>query len=414
MDLGRPEKILFITSGQPSLNPRIVKEADALANAGYSVTMLYAYWNEWGAEFDTQLIATKKWKAICIAGDPKKKWLIYFISRVIYKLANLINRLLIGKVITKLAISRPTYFLIRAAKKQKADLYIGHNMGALPATVKAAKFNNKLCGFDAEDFHRYETSDNNNNIDVILKAHLENKYIPQLSYFTTSSPQIANSYQQIFADLKPVVLLNVFPKNLLKLSGQNINKPLKLFWFSQTIGVNRGIEDIIGSLQLLDKKQFELHLLGSQLPDSKLIIDKLNKSGIVIKLYDPIFPDDIVNFATQFDIGLALENKVPFNRDVCLTNKIFTYMQAGLAIIASNTEAQQDFMNKVPQIGYTYPKGNSKKLAEILLNYSQNSDELMKCKTESLRLAHYQYNWETESLKFLQLVKDTLATGRNV
>ena len=57
------KKILIITTGQPSLNPRMVKEADALSAAGHEVEVLYQYWNEWASEMDASLLKTKKWKA---------------------------------------------------------------------------------------------------------------------------------------------------------------------------------------------------------------------------------------------------------------------------------------------------------------------------------------------------------------
>jgi glycosyltransferase involved in cell wall biosynthesis len=399
--------IVLVSSGQPSLNPRLVKEADALTDAGYEVTVLFSYWNTWGTEFDKQLLPAKKWKAVCVGGDPEHNRVTYFMSRLIYKLAQSINSKKSGAMI-EFAIARASYFLISAAKKHQADLYIGHNLGALPAVVAAAKANNKPCGFDAEDFHRNETSDDSNTADVILKTNIENKYLPRLNYFTASSPQIANAYRQLYPALKPVVLLNVFPKSIVQINASRAASPLKLFWFSQTIGADRGLDDIINALLLLPKHQFELHLLGSTANSSKTFINQLLHSNVNINLHLPVAPDQVIAFASQFDIGLALENNKPINRDICLTNKIFTYMQAGLAIIASDTTAQQHFINNNPQIGSTYPKHNAQQLATIISNYYTDQTRLLACKENALQLAHQQYNWEVESLKFLDTVKQTL------
>ncbi len=256
-------KIVLISSGQPSLNPRLVKEADALADAGYNVTVLYAYWNDWGTELDRTLIPSKKWEAICVGGDPHQKKLTYFFSRLIHKLAKTINQKTSGKILVDLAIGRSGYFLIRAAKRYRADLYIGHNPGALAATVKAAKANKKLCGFDAEDFHRNEVSDNNTDPDVILKTRLEERYIPQVNYLSVSSPLIASAYKKLFPDKELTVILNVFPLgSQVSLPVYLPEGPLKLFWFSQTIGPARGLEETINALDLLKEYPFELHLLG--------------------------------------------------------------------------------------------------------------------------------------------------------
>ncbi|NNU34835.1 glycosyltransferase [Mucilaginibacter sp. S1162] len=83
-------------------------------------------------------------------------------------------------------------------------------------------------------------------------------------------------------------------------------------------------------------------------------------------------------------------------------------MQAGLAIIASDTIAQKDFITKNPTIGYTYPAGDVKAMAIILSNYYKDRPFLTVAKNEALRLGHEQYNWEFESIKFLKIVEHTL------
>jgi glycosyltransferase involved in cell wall biosynthesis len=403
------KKIVLVTSGQPTLNPRLLKEADALADAGYEVTVLYSYWNAWGAAFDSQLLPTKKWKAICAGGNPEQDKLTYFLSRLFYKIANKIK----SKSLIEFAVARPAYYLIREAKKHQADLYIGHNLGALPAVVIAAKANNKPCGFDAEDFHRNETSDDANNADVLLKSQIEDKYLPQLNYFSTSSPQIADAYKTLYPALNPIVLLNVFRSDDRVKNRQVAGGPIKLFWFSQTIGANRGLQDVVGALRLLDKAHFELHILGSTQHSDPAFIDELTNSGISLTFQKPVHPDELTAFAAQFDIGLALEPGFAMNNNLALSNKIFTYMQAGLAIIASNTAAQQDLLKTNPSIGYAYPKGNITALAAILSSYHTNRSQLTYNQNEALRLAHEQYNWEMESQKFLDLVRQTLSPKGN-
>jgi glycosyltransferase involved in cell wall biosynthesis len=387
----------------------MVKEADALADAGYNVTVLYVYWNAWGTALDKVLIPSKKWKAICVGGGPQQRKGAFFLSRLIHKIAKIVNQKTGGKLFSDLAIGRAGYFLTRAAKKYKADIYIGHNLGALPATVKAAKANKKPCGFDAEDFHRNEVSDNINDPDVLLKTHLESKYIPYLNYLSVSSPLICKAYQNLYPDVNPITILNVFPNNL-KVEQPILNQdgPIKLFWFSQTIGLHRGIEDVINALEFLKNYPFELHLLG--LP-AKDVSSNFENESISIHFHEPIMPDEIPAFASQFDIGLAVENSTPLNRDLCLTNKIFTYLQAALAVVASDTTAQQNLIHQYPAVGKVYQKGDSEALAEVLLYYHQHRELLVKTRRAALSVARDQLNWENESGKFLGIVKQTLNSG---
>jgi glycosyltransferase involved in cell wall biosynthesis len=400
-------KIVLISSGQPSLNPRLVKEADALADAGYAVTVIYSYWNDWGTRLDQELIPSKKWKATRVGGDPAEKKFTYLISKLIYKAARAVNKMSGGKSFAEPAIARPSYFLMREAKRHAADIYIGHNLGALPATVAAAEANKKLCGFDAEDFHRFEMSDDLGDPDVALKALIEDRYIPQLNYLTASSPLIAEAYRKLFPEKKPAVILNVFPVDP-NVPEPMINRdgPLKLFWFSQTIGPNRGLENVISALRNLPGYPFELHLLGYRQTD--FLSDEQN---LDIRFHEPVASDQIPLLASVFDIGLAAENSVPYNRDICLTNKIFTYMQAGLAIVASDTLAQVKLMSEHRDAGTIYRQNDIDALTDILLDYHKNREKLLEARKASLNMARKTLNWETEKARLLGLVENMLESN---
>jgi glycosyltransferase involved in cell wall biosynthesis len=401
-------RIVLVTSGQPSLNPRLVKEADALSLAGHEVTVLYTYWNDWGTTFDGPLLKSKPWKAIRAGGDPQQKPLTYLLSRILHKVAILGAKKLSLAYFAELAISRNSYWLTKTASAYDADLYIAHNPGALPAAVKTAKLQGKPCGFDAEDFHRNEVSNDLHHFDVLLKTHIENKYIPQTDYLTVSSPQIAEAYRKLFPTKKPVVILNVFNKNPdINIMNKNPGTPLKLFWFSQTIGTKRGIEEVLKALSTIKDREFELHLMGKlQYNISKEYFEMLSgHTSHRLHFHDPVAPDELTAFSSQFDLGLALEPAFSFNNDMALSNKIFTYMQAGLAIIASKTQAQHALLERYPEIGKLYEIGNVHSLSKTLLYYSENTDELDKARQASFNLAQTSLNWETEQSKFLKIIQ---------
>ncbi len=389
----------------------MVKEADMLAANGYNVTVMYAYWNDWGTRLDDELLATKKWKAIRVGGDPVHQPFVYFLSRLIYKLASLFARWTGARWFTTAAVARSSFFLVSEAKKHQADLYIGHNLGALPATVIAAKKHSKPCGFDAEDFHRNELSDNETDFEVKLKTQIENKFILMVTYFSASSGPIANAYQQLYPMLYPLVIRNVFSKKNIAASPlvNNYNKPLKLVWISQTIGPNRGLETLIEALDMIGP-EFELHLLGQSTVEFNKL---LNRGKTKLHFYAPISSDQLAAFAALFDIGLALEPGFSINNNLALSNKIFTYLQAGLAIIASDTTAQQGFLNQHPSVGKLYKKGSPESLAQILSYYHHNREQLFETRGLALQLAREELNWETEKEQLLKLINSVITAANN-
>lgn len=403
-------KIVLITSGQPSLNPRLIKEADALTNAGHQVTVIYQYWNEWGTAFDKELLKEKKWGAYQVGGSPMQQRLIYWFSRLRYKLANLAIDLIGFKgVLPEMSIGRCTQMFVKKAKSIKADLYIGHNLAALPAVVKVAKFHRSKCGFDAEDLHRFET---NIESEIKLKAYIENKYFDKVDYLTTSSPQIAKKYTELFPTLIFHQILNVFPKTKVTSQASN-NRSIKLFWFSQTIGLSRGVQDVIKSLKIIEELAIEFHILGYLNERCKRSLDELVLSlnftnPPCIKFYQPITASKIPDFASQFDIGMATEPGFSINNHLALSNKLFTYLQAGLAIVATETIAQRKFICEHSYVGVSYEIGNVQQLANILLNYVQNSTLLERHRAGSRSLFETTLNWNREALKFLSIVDNVL------
>ncbi|WP_316782801.1 glycosyltransferase [Pedobacter frigiditerrae] len=407
-------KIVIVTSGQPSLNPRLVKEADALSDQGFIVTVIYQYWNDWGTVIDLKLLKSKKWTAVHTGGNPDNKKFQYLISRIKHRIGNLLARYIGMKYgIAEFAIKRNVNGLLDKAKSIKADLYIAHNLGALPVAVLASKKHYSKCGFDAEDFHRQEQTDNENSLAFRLAQFIEDKYLPSVDYLTVASPLIGKEYKKFYPKLNPIIINNVFPafciqEKKLRAEGEK----LKLFWFSQTIGKERGIEDVIKAVALLKRKHISLTLLGN--------IDEANKTYFLsladdfrleqeqLKFISPISPDKIFELANKHDIGLAIESGFCLNNDIALSNKIFTYLTSGLAVIASETSAQKEFLNKYTTIGFSYSIGNVEALATLINNFDINRELLQQTKFASYSLARESMNWELESKKFISLIEKTL------
>jgi len=386
------KNIVLISPFPPAQNPRLLKEYHTLKACEYNVKVLFASRDEWANSFDNT-----NQDFILVGG--KKGDFNYFFTRLIFKF-------FIKPFYKDFSIHAISFFQYLKLRKFKADLYIGHNLAALPIVVKAAKFYNAKCGFDAEDFHRQEVSDNIDSKEYRLAKYIEDKYLAQLDYITAASPLIAAEYKKLYPSLNPVVINNVFPmQNLPSFKNlEGLRTPLKLFWFSQTIGKGRGLEDVIAAMHLLKSDNLELHLLGNVSADSKLYFQSL-ANKIQIYYYEPIPPDDIFEFASKFDIGLALEPAFCLNNDLALSNKLFSYAVSGLTVIASKTSAQKQFMETYPSIGKTYKIGNSVALATILKYYSENRNNLNITKKASFDLAKNELNWEIESKKFMDTIK---------
>mgnify|MGYP000111215627 CR=1 FL=1 len=52
-------KICLVTPGHPSKNPRLVKEADALVESGYEVSVVAGDYHPWGHDADEQYVKVR-------------------------------------------------------------------------------------------------------------------------------------------------------------------------------------------------------------------------------------------------------------------------------------------------------------------------------------------------------------------
>ena len=307
--------------------------------------------------------------------------------------------------------NRTNHQLLGKVFKLKADLYIAHNLGALPVAVKAAKKYKTKSYIDFEDY--YSGIWNENSIQFKNSKWIENKYIPFVSHSTAASPLIRDQYKKEYDNIDPLIILNVFSKKFLveKPLQYSDNNELKLFWFSQTVGKGRGLEEVIKTMGKL-KANVSCTFLGSCNVEIKtdlfnLAIEVGLKKNQIIFL-DPVSPFEIFEIAAQHHIGLALEFEDTINRNICLTNKIFTYLLSGLAIIATDTLAQKQFLNTYKGIGNYYSKQNIQEFVELISNYQNNPDLLNQHRLKALQLANEKLNWEEEQKQFLSLIKKEL------
>lgn len=408
------KQIVLITTGQPSSNPRIVKEAISLSEIGYEVTVIYNFWVSWALNYDKKIIEENpKIHWFEVGGNPINKKYSYYYTRIRHKIYKEIYRFNPGLLSSALRSEARCYKeLLKKAISLKADLYVAHNLAALGVAANAAKATGSKFGFDAEDFHRGQVSINS--LEYFRIKLMEDKFIPDAIYITAASPLISEQYEILYHK-KAYLINNVFSIKYLSNQTKEVKLPISLFWFSQTVGKERGLEDIILALRKFTAKDYTLTILGKsdyQIRDYlNTLLESEIENKVRISFIDPLDPEKIFKLAAQHDIGLAIEVPEEFNRQICLTNKIFTYLLAGNAILFSETSAQNEFLKKNPQIGSIYKSKDISKLVSILKYYLDDLNKLNYKKNASLNLAKEVYNWENEQESYRSIINKVLVSN---
>ncbi len=410
--------ICILTGGQPSSDPRLVKEADALAEAGHEVQVL-AVAAPWSQARDAQLVARRRWSCRFVGGLPDNQRMRYYWTRLRHAAARRAPGRLAGVTpITRWATSRAVPELTVAARRVRAELYIAHGSDALFAAERATRAHNALLGYDAEDFLPGMHAPSHP-VRPVERARVaaECRLMRHCSYLTAASPGIAAAYADHCHLPQPTPILNVFPLDQRPPAFRPTadDGPLTLYWFSQTIGPGRGLEDAVLALGNLRDCDVELHLQGFWAPGYRQSLFALAAEAGVdpqrIISHDPAHPDDLVSIAAGYDVGLALERRLPVNRDVCLTNKVFTSLLAGNALVMTGTQAQRALGEELGQGAFCYTPGDIDALASQIRRWHHDRGSLDVARHSSWDWGTRRFNWDREKETFLTLV-DAVLSGR--
>lgn len=394
-------RILFITTKQPSTNPRMRKSADTLANAGYEVHVCYAFNTLWADDADLPIFQNAKWTKERVGGHPVEEKRAYFISRLIRKFNE-------GRGYLEGALCRSMNSFIRHGVRWNPDLVIGHNPGALAPAVEISRRLKIPVVFDAEDFHRGESYWVRVQKTSGIKD-LEDRYILQLSGMTTAAPLITQAYQHLYPSVPISTVNNAFPCSKNAHRPKPHSGPLKIVWFSQNVGLDRGLQEFIKGMNTAPDVPIELSILGNTEPNITCTLEGMVRSGAQgLSFHATRSQEQLFNFLAEHEIGLALEKPLAYNREICRTNKLYTYPLTGCFMLASSTKSQNQFLEEFPQAGKIVDLDDPKSIANALASAYENREELLKCRVAAWELGQAALNWETESDQLLNVVNQTL------
>jgi glycosyltransferase involved in cell wall biosynthesis len=225
---------------------------------------------------------------------------------------------------------------------------------------------------------------------------IERHVLPAAAFATAGSQPIAEAYADKYG-VRPITINNVFPLPTEEPHRDRAPGPrLRLYWFSQVVGPGRGLEDAIEAAGLLDRPVW-LGLLGWNGGDYPVTLrDWAARSfpKLSLELLGNRPAEEMVDVARHADVGLALETGQPLNRDLCCTNKIFTYVLAGLAVAGTATRGQRPVLEDLGEGGWLYPPGDGAALARGLKRWADDPHTLQRAKQAAWAAAKRRWHWE--------------------
>jgi glycosyltransferase involved in cell wall biosynthesis len=402
-------RICSITPHQLLNNPRLVREADALAGAGHDVRVIAVKMLPAQSARDAEIVRGTRWRAEFVnieRGSAPSTW---FLTGARQKIATKLWRgVRRGAYLATLAYSRTSVETIRLATAEPADLVIAHTHPMLGPAFFAARTLGCRWGFDCEDILSEEYGEGiDKPAHQALVRAIEASFIPRADYVTVASAEFSRWLRDHYG-VDSTLISNVpsladAPAEM-RPGYPDARDHLSLYWFSISVGPLRGIEDAIRALPLLSVPA-KLHIRGRMLPsfepELRALIQSLQLTDRVV-IHDLIGPKDVVRAAAEHDIGLVLTQPCCENHELAVPNKIYTYMMAGMAVGATATRGHRSAVPAIGKIGFEYQPGNHAEFAAKVNALIAAPGALRAAREEAFRLARTRFNWEYEQRRLVE------------
>jgi hypothetical protein len=398
-------RICVITAGHLSTCPRMVKAADALTRAGHRVRVVSTRHHAWAEDADARLAEGRGWARWQVVNYDRAS------ARRTYTWSGVRRRAALAACtpwtaarvplgIAARAYSRVHSELVAAALAEPCDLFYGGTTGALAAAGEAASRANVPFALDLEDFHSAEQQGSDAEVINALASRIERELLPRAAALTAAGRAIRDEYEHCYR-VDPTSVNNVFPLPSIApaIEPRRVGDPLRLYWFSQTIGPQRGLEEVVAAVGHAGVPA-ELHLRGRACEGYTARLRRMAAAAapsLQVFAHEPIGADTVVDSCRPYDIGLAVEQPLVRSRALCLTNKALTYPLAGLALVVTSTAGQQPFAADLGEGALCYEPGNVAALADGLTRWFADPLRHASARRAAWAAAVRRWHWEHPS-----------------
>jgi glycosyltransferase involved in cell wall biosynthesis len=403
--------VLILTSAHLCRNPRVVKEATALGTAGHDVTVMSISVQERFERMDRELMRGLPFKRVTLdyAAENLSARLADFCQRS----ATWAARRLCSELEVETAQTLgPARALLRFARGFPADLTIVHTEIPIWAAQHLIRDGRRVA-VDVEDWYSEDLlyADRQSRPLKLLRS-AEEYALRHAVYSSATAQSMADALTDAYQCPPPMVIRNSFPLQPRSRADRPATTGAPSFiWFSQTIGPGRGLELFFAAWARTTQPS-KVYLLGDERPGYRQkLLARLPESRRGDLHFIPLVtPEELPAKLAEFDIGLALEPRWPLNRNITITNKILQYMNAGLAIIATDTAGQQEIMAAAPDCGLLISAHETTEYAAKLDTLLGDHARLRAAQLAARAAAEREFCWERETPRLLAAVRGALSS----
>jgi len=384
----------------------VLKEASTLGRAGYRVTVLTVASQQRYEAFDREILSDAPFRRVVV--DHVSRGWTALARSLPSRAATWLARRVAHYGLKSAQTLGPAGALSHRARTLRADLTIVHNELGLRIGVERLRHGGRVAA-DIEDWHSRDLLPSAQiSRPLRLLDRWEAILLRRAAYASTTSFVLASALQAAYGGSMPVVIRNSFPIQpdpaVLPRPG-----PPAFLWFSQTIGPGRMLEPFIEAW-ILTRLPSRLCLLGAV--DSAYRTELMNRVPTerrrCVEFLPVVPPWELPSVIARHDIGLAIEDSVPENRNYTITNKILQYLNAGLAVLATGTAGQREVLAQAQGAGLILNLRDTGETVALLDALIANPERIAEMGASARKAAEAVFCWEKDEPRLLACVATAL------
>jgi glycosyltransferase involved in cell wall biosynthesis len=358
-------RVLMLVTNDVSRDARVRKEATSLAGAGYDVRVVGVGTGAAGADaFRLSLVAA--------ARDT---------SRLVKPLRILAN------IRENRAIARR---MLLESLVEPFDIIHANDLDTLPVGVALARRTGARLVYDAHELSS-EAVDLHPMI-ASARRRREARLVVHADTVITVNTLIAEEMANRYGIPLPTVVYNGASR--CEPMAVPVHEPVRLLFQGQFFA-DRNLEELVHAMPLL-KGRAVLTLQGWGGVEAALraLVQELRLAGTVV-FAKPAEPEDVVIEAAAHDVGIINHLPLSLNHVYSSPNKLFDYMAAGLAIVASDLPVLRLVIEDAA-CGVLHPQAGPEALAEVIGRLVEDRETLARLKANAVSACR-RYSWEAQS-----------------
>ena len=376
--------------GDARTDVRVLREATALAEAGFAVSIVDVQGEEIVAAEEkvgdaclkhilmpTKFISTRRWSFLIAA--------------------QLFIRSTLRLIVTR------------------ADIYHAHDASALPACFIAALFCHKQLVFDAHELPLAEERP----LSEMSRSHrwlhkalavLLRCIVPRCDGVISVSPPIVEAIRTRYRIPQVSLVRNILKYRVVARSDRlhqylGLDPKTRIALYQGLLESDRGLDLLVRAAAFLGRNILIVlmgrgpHQTVSQL--EALIV----REGVSdrIKILPAVPYEELLDWTASADIGMYVASPdYSSNERWCLPNKLFEYLMAGIPVLTSELDAIVEVI-RTYDVGQVVSSLAPADMGAAITAMLDDHDALARMRRNALEAAKQEFNWEKEKEKLLHL-----------